>query len=151
MKGLYYGLENAFFANSYSLVASQSAFNLTTGTLGKFIPFAALAIGFVIDLHDGKTIGQSVMHAGATGFIAWGTANVIGGLAIVLGFGTPVGWVAIGIGAVAATIASVIYDKNIFGIQDKCNELGGWIDDKISLVGEAISGSYENIRSSFGW
>jgi len=117
-------------------------------------------IGFGFGMHDDmterdKTLGQAISHNSASlGVVALATAGVgaaVAGAPVAVAVG-----VAVGVGILAASAFEAVYDSNLFGLQDKLDDIGenidGMINDiKESKIGQAVSSGFGKLKGAFGF
>ncbi|MGT2708052.1 hypothetical protein ACVRXQ_08960 [Streptococcus panodentis] len=109
--------------------------------------------------NEGKTLGQAVVHTGASTAVGWAASGVTSG-AIAMLAGGPVGWAglagfAVGYGAVK--LFEWGYENNAFGMRDTLDNVGkeldkgmkaagDWIGDTVSGIGQAFSGGFASLN-----
>ncbi|KXT77440.1 hypothetical protein STRDD11_02624 [Streptococcus sp. DD11] len=109
--------------------------------------------------NEGKTLGQAVVHTGASTAVGWAASGVTSG-AIAMLAGGPVGWAglagfAVGYGAVK--LFEWGYENNAFGMRDTLDNVGkeldkgmkaagDWIGDTVSGIGQAFSGGLASLN-----
>ncbi len=109
--------------------------------------------------NEGKTLGQAVVHTGASTAVGWAASGVTSG-AIAMLAGGPVGWAglagfAVGYGAVQ--LFEWGYENNAFGMRETLDNVGkeldkgmkaagDWIGDTVSGIGQAFSGGLASLN-----
>ncbi|MFV8213876.1 hypothetical protein ACMZ6Y_07740, partial [Streptococcus pluranimalium] len=126
--------------------------NITS--VGKGVGGVLTGLGFGLGMYNDivnndKTVGQALVHNGLSTGLSWGTASLVG-----LAFTNPVGWVAVGAGALSlaagwtvSRLFDLAYENNFLGLQDGLDTAGEWLDDAGKSVGQALSKGIEDTKN----
>ncbi|NQM14681.1 hypothetical protein HO422_11515, partial [Streptococcus suis] len=126
--------------------------NITS--VGKGVGGVLTGLGFGLGMYNDivnndKTVGQALVHNGLSTGLSWGTASLVG-----LAFTNPVGWVAVGAGALSlaagwtvSRLFDLAYDNNFLGLQDGLDTAGELLDEAGKSVGQALSKGIEDTKN----
>ena len=151
--------------NNAQSAARMAKFGRKMEKFGKFLdnPITKVAgFGFGVwnDVaNEGKTLGQAVVHTGASTAVGWAASGITSS-AIAMLAGGPVGWAglagfAVGYGAVK--LFEWGYENNAFGMRDTLDNVGkeldkgmkaagDWVGDTVSGIGQAFSGGIASLN-----
>ena len=158
--------------NNAQSAARMAKFGRKMEKFGKFLDnpitkVAGFSFGVWNDVaNEGKTLGQAVVHTGASTATAWAASGLTSG-AITMLAGGPVGWAGLAgfaAGYVAVKAFDWAYENNFLGMRDTLDNVGkeldnvgkeldkgmkaagDWVGDTVSGIGQALSGGLASLN-----